>query len=102
MQRAITSSAVKNVAAARAGKSGEGDGSEHIAELRGRVSLIETMHNAAPFDAAAGAGAPTHAKSRVPPGHWRLCCQLTTAARDRKAPLLVGSAALGVNNSLTL
>jgi len=44
MQRAITSSAVNNVAAARAGKSGGGGTVRStLRELRGRVSLIETM-----------------------------------------------------------
>lgn len=56
MQRAITSSAVNNVAAARAGRVGEGDGSEHFAEQRGRVSLIETMHNGCTFRCSGGAG----------------------------------------------
>lgn len=41
---------------------GEGDGSEHFAELRARISLIETMHNGGTFRCSGGSGAPTHAK----------------------------------------
>lgn len=56
---------------------------------------------AAPFDAAAGRGAPTHAKVEFRPVAGGFVVS-NSRTMHRKAPLLVGSAPLGVNNSLTL
>lgn len=54
MQRAITSSAVNKSRRPALARVGEGDGSEHFAELRGRVSLIETMQNGCIFRCSGG------------------------------------------------